>query len=438
MLTSLRLTNFKNFQDTHLSLGPLTLLVGTNASGKSNLRDAFRFLHGISRGYTLAEIMGEKWVDGGVLQWRGIRGGTREATYLQAETFVLEVTWEVTVADTEDANAAINKYCYCIEVAPNLKYKPPLLVRENLYENGIMVFETPDSRVTGLFGQAIKVAYVPDSSSLDQSLKPDEMYFHNNQPVLSQFAARIALGERFAPKLERAVHQTVVVLGPMRFLDLSPDAMRRSSLPGQTVLGDRGENLSSVLQAICQTEEGNKTLLSWLQELTPMDAVDFDFVPDLQGGVTLIIREKNGQRTSAYSASDGTLRFLAMAAALLGEEAAGFYFFEEMDNGIHPTRLALLLQLIEQRVADGSVQVVATTHSPPLLRLLSPKSLEHASLVYRSAEIPEARIIRLLDLPEARRVVREQDVARLLESGWLEDAVAFRDAQTQEPEKQAA
>ena len=58
MLTSLRLTNFKNFQDTELTLGPLTILVGTNASGKSNIRDAFRFLHGISRGYTLAEILG--------------------------------------------------------------------------------------------------------------------------------------------------------------------------------------------------------------------------------------------------------------------------------------------------------------------------------------------------------------------------------------------
>jgi len=264
------------------------------------------------------------------------------------------------------------------------------------------------------------------------------MSFHNNQPVLSQFAAHIALGGRFAPELQRAVHQTMAVLGSMRFLDLSPDAMRRSSLPGQAVLGDRGENLSSVLQAICQADEGKRTLLSWLQELTPMDAADFDFVPDLQGHITLTIKEKNGQKTSAYSASDGTLRFLAMAAALLGAEAARFYFFEELDNGIHPTRLSLLLQLIEQRVGDSHIQVIATTHSPPLLRLLSPESLEHASLVYRLVEEPAAHVVRLVDLPEARRVLREQDMARLLESGWLEDAVAFQNSQEQEPEKQAA
>ena len=57
MITSLRLKNFKSFADETLPLGPFTVIVGANASGKSNIRDAFRFLHGIGRGYTLAEII---------------------------------------------------------------------------------------------------------------------------------------------------------------------------------------------------------------------------------------------------------------------------------------------------------------------------------------------------------------------------------------------
>jgi len=117
-----------------------------------------------------------------------------------------------------------------------------------------------------------------------------------------------------------------------------------------------------------------------------------------------------------------------MIAALLGPESARFYFFEELDNGIHPTRLHLLLQLIEQQANKGKVQVVATTHSPALLRLLSPQSLEYVSVIYRSPESPAARIVRLLDLPDARRLALEQDVANLFEAGWLEDAVAFQEA----------
>ena len=74
MITSVRLTNFKNFADETLKLGPFTVIVGANASGKSNIRDAFRFLHGIGRGYTLAEIIGGKIGVGGQLEWGAIRG----------------------------------------------------------------------------------------------------------------------------------------------------------------------------------------------------------------------------------------------------------------------------------------------------------------------------------------------------------------------------
>jgi predicted ATPase len=212
----------------------------------------------------------------------------------------------------------------------------------------------------------------------------------------------------------------------MRFLDLNPDAMRRPSLPGQTTLGDRGENLSSVLQQICEVPERKATLLSWTQELTPMDARDFEFPSDLTGRILVTLVEGNGQRTSANSASDGTLRFLALIAAILAE-SDGLYFFEELENGIHPARLHLLLRLIEQRVARSRLQVIATTHSPTLLGLAQPETLETASLTYRLPGESDTRIKRVFDIPEARRVIGEQDLARLHSSGWLEDAVAFSD-----------
>ena len=54
--------------------------MGANASGKSNIRDAFRFLHGIGRGYTLADILGGK---GGQREWEGIRGAPNEIARLR-------------------------------------------------------------------------------------------------------------------------------------------------------------------------------------------------------------------------------------------------------------------------------------------------------------------------------------------------------------------
>src|SRR5258708_15542550 len=65
-ISRLVLRDFKGFHHAELDMSGFTVVVGTNASGKSNLRDAFRFIHGIGRGYTLAEIIGEKWIEGGV------------------------------------------------------------------------------------------------------------------------------------------------------------------------------------------------------------------------------------------------------------------------------------------------------------------------------------------------------------------------------------
>ena len=87
MFTSLRLERFKNFKDAELKLGPFTVLIGANASGKSNIRDAFRFLHGIGRGYSLAEIIGEKYGEGGERVWTGIRGGSRNLTVESSNAF---------------------------------------------------------------------------------------------------------------------------------------------------------------------------------------------------------------------------------------------------------------------------------------------------------------------------------------------------------------
>jgi predicted ATPase len=416
MIKTLRLDRFKNFESAELALGNFTLLVGTNASGKSNLRDAFRFLHGISRGYTLAEIIGEKWIEGGSLQWKGIRGGTREVAYKGGVTFSLETTTSTGISTYPEV------YKITVELADD--GRPPRVVGESLRPPGD---RTGDLYYDSNHGddpprqEGPQYIFVRLSNQHGKGKHGKRLRFASNQPVLSQIAT-----DRDATLAVRLIAQGVIgVLASMRFFDLSPDAMRIPSLPGQDVLGDRGENLSSVLQSICDSPSSKAAVLEWIRELTPSDVADLEFVPDQTGRVLVTLVESGGQRTSAYSASDGTLRFLAMIAAMLGPRSAGFYFIEELENGIHPTRLHLLLQLIEQTVAAGKIQVVATTHSPQLLGLLSQKARAHAALIYRLENQPDARIRRIGDIPEAARVLEEQDLARLHSSGWLEDVVAF-------------
>jgi predicted ATPase len=417
MLTKLHLKQFKNFKDASLALGQLTILVGTNASGKSNVRDACRFLHGIGRGYRLAEIIGEKWGEGGVLQWRGIRGGIREAAYYHGRSFSLTA---------EFAFDRLSQVVYSIEVEPEAETLGARVVRESLYSGGSMLFDSHPTENPPEQSDLKHIAVRIMPGGRDKKWPVRRVIA--DQPVLSQIGNEIrARRDSGAETMRDVVGGVMQALESMRFLDLHPEAMRSPSFPGQTVLGDRGENLSSVLQAIHEDSRQRRALIQWLRELTPMDVEDLDFSPDQVGRVLVTLVEREGRRTSIYSASDGTLRFLAMLAALLAPDPAELYFFEELENGIHPTRLYLLLQFIEQRVSRGRIQVVGTTHSPQLLRFVSPDNLAYAALVYRLPDQPDARIARIVDLPTARDVIERQDVGRLFESGWLEDAVAFRE-----------
>ncbi len=349
MLKKIEFRNFKNLKNTSLDLGPFTLLIGSNAAGKSNIRDGFRFLHGVARGYTLAEIMGEKYIEGGVLQWRGIRGGAKEIAYLDADSFTLNVDFEIHKDPGKLNNFFPFEGSYLIEVNPCGYNGNPVIVKESLYIRNLMMFDShPDKNPPAQQDQQhITVKIQPGG----KSRKAHTETFVAYQPVLTQFIERI--DEKRKDKASREtvhfVREAIAAFNSIRFLDLDPDAMRISSQPGQNILGDRGENLSSVLHAICGDPKQKQNLVEWIKELTPMDAKDFEFISDQTGKILVNLIEEKGQKTSAYSASDGTLRFLAMIAALLGPKPAKMYFFEELDNGLHPTRLYLLLQLAEKK-----------------------------------------------------------------------------------------
>ncbi len=422
MINFLRLRHFKNFADETIKLGPLTIIVGTNASGKSNIRDAFRFVHGIARGYALAEIIGEKYVEGGTLQWKGVRGGLKEVVEHTFNEFTIE-TKATLHNETERSGwrgrpnwSATHKIT--VNVADS--HSGPRVVKERFTTSWPSSFDShPDDDPPAQEEPEYIFVRLPRDKQNRKHGK--RLRFLSTAPVLSQLAKRKDVINRYRKPADAFMNS----LQSMRFLDLSPDIMRVPSYPGQTVLGDRGENLSSVLQAICAESSLKSALLEWVRELTPIDVEDFDFSSDQIGRILVSLVETSGNKTSAYSASDGTLRFLAIAAALMGPDSADFYFFEEIDNGIHPTRVALLLQLIEQHTRNGSVQVVATSHSPQLLAMLSETAREHAVLIYRQEHEAVGHIQRIMDIPTVREVLETQNLSRLHESGWFENVMAF-------------
>ena len=405
MITSIRLVNFKNFADETLRVGPFTVIVGTNASGKSNIRDAFRFLHGIGRGYSLAEIIGGKYGPGGQREWEPIRGATDEIVRFEQLQFSLEVGLELNGTELH----------YSIVV-------------------GVLEAGNGSSRIEGFWVRKEKfksgeaTVFEAHSSNLQLDLRtpetPNLAYLLNSdRPALTQLSS---LGQRVELSSNHYVLEFLSILANMRFLELSPDRMREPSFPGANILGDSGENLPTVLEEVCADPKRREILVSWVHELTPMDVTGFEFPRDPSGRIHLTLCEANGRKISAYSASDGTLRFLAMLAVLLGEDSGGLYFFEEIDTGIHPARQWLLLGLIEKQAAKNNIQIMTTTHAPDLLTFVNDSTFENMSVVCRLEDSHDAIIRPVDELPDAKKLRKSgRGLGGLLTEGWMETALAF-------------
>jgi hypothetical protein len=95
--------------------------------------------------------------------------------------------------------------------------------------------------------------------------------------------------------------------------------------------------------------------------------------------------------------------------------------------------LSLLVDLIENQTKRRNIQVVATSHAPLVLQFLSEDALANASIVYRLPDQPDARIKRILDVPEARRVIKEQNVSLLHASSWFEDVLNLTEDEETRP-----
>ena len=421
MITSLRLVDFKNFADETLRVGPFTVIVGANASGKSNIRDALRFLHGIGRGYTLAEIIGGKYGAGGQVEWAPIRGAASEIIRFGQSEFFLQVHLEV--------DGITARYSIGVKYDEDGRNGFRVTGEELLFWPGYIYRSHPEA--------PDPVRDQDDDAHLLLRMEKTEKqrkYGHRiavrpDQPALTQIREH----KNVVRTHKEYVQLVIDALAGIRFLDPVPDLMRKPAFPGQTVLGDGGEYLPTVLQEICTDPKRAAVFHEWARELTPMDVANFDFPRDvITGLVQLVIGETNEREVSAYSASDGTLRFLAMLAALLGKRpktldrrVARLYVFEEIDNGIHPSRLRLLLDLIEGQAAKGGIQVITTTHSPDLLAMIGDDTFNNTSVVCRLPDTDDAVIRPVRDLPSSEKLRRSQGLGRLHASGWMEDALAF-------------
>jgi hypothetical protein len=357
---SLQVQKFKGLRQASFDLTGLTLFVGPHGAGKSSLRDLFRFLHGLGRAYSLPEIAGERWGEAGTLEWSGIRGGPRELPYLGQDTFSLAL--QLAVPDGNQLRPA--DYAIEVQVAQS---RAPRVVRERLSVEGrgAFVFDSHpevDPPLQMPDRLAVRIGRTSRTGARGPTLLVDP-----RRPALSQLALHPAVRTR---SVTDSASWVLAAFRSLRFLEPTTQAMRRPSLPDQLVLGDHGENLSSVLHAIAQNKDQRETLLRSLRAFTDGLTNDIEFLTDATGRVLIALVERQGARLSAHSVSEGVLRFLTLLAALMGPESPGIWFMDNIDAGFSPSKLGLVLELLERHATATTRQVVATMRDEDALGTL--------------------------------------------------------------------
>lgn len=132
---------------------------------------------------------------------------------------------------------------------------------------------------------------------------------------------------------------------------------------------------------------------------------------------------EGGRTFPAPVLSDGTLRFAAIAAAFFQPDMPALITLEEIENGIHASRLRLLVELLPNRAGAGQTQVIGTTHSPTLLNWLQPQEYAHTFFCKRDEKSGESRILPLTQIPRFNDIIKKQPIGDLFAEGWLEAAL---------------
>ena len=397
MIKSFFFHQFKSFSQTELNLTDLTILIGSNGSGKSNLTEALRILAESATGQPLAII-----TDGSRNVGSVIRGGSIGCPQVPHTSFELGCTFEC-----EDYNLI---YRITISTKKGVQVEKESLIR--LYANGdkkeeiFSVSELKDGylSVTCLsdkfddYKRQISVSpYVSVLSQIGNLLPTDSkmlIHGHKDAKALAQSLSKIFF---FQPRIE---------------------LMRDYVRIGEETLNPNGANLSAVLYALCQMNGQSiavkENILSIIRNLPDNEIEDIAFIKTALNDVIFFLKEKyNEYPMDAKQLSDGTLRCLAIVALIFSEKPNSIIVMEEPDNGVHPSRVKRLLQAVCRVAKERQLTLLFTTHNPILMDAADAYNAEDVVICYRDKNDGNSHFRRMVDFPDYFRLATKGSTGNL-------------------------
>lgn len=405
MLTQIHIKHFKSYQAQTLHLAPLTLMIGANASGKSNALEAFRFLCWLSQGQKLTVL--KHRVDDSE---RILRGQVRDLGYLGANRFGLGCSLDSSIWNWNHLEIELSLREDELHITQETITSP----QENfpLYR----IVQTSSGLNTD-----VRVAY----NNFARGGKKPQLSCTDQMAIMQQLAssARFESGHK---KAQQEIPNTTAIfqqiLANTLFLDPIPTLMRGDSYPERRLRGDC-KNLSGVLFTLWQDPKLKPIIIDFIKSLPEQNIQDITFFTDRRGQVSLELLENFGGQTRKCAVellSDGTLRVLAIAAALLSTPTGSTLVIEEVDNGVHPSRARQLLATMREQAQQRQIRLLLTTHNPALMDALPDSALGDVVFCYRNPNTGDSQLIRLSDLQDYVGLVSQGPLGELVTNGVVD------------------
>ncbi len=416
-ITELRLTAFKSYADVSMPLEPLTLLIGRNGSGKSNALDALEVLSRLARGDEVRDA-----VDGDRRDAGGVRGGVEGCTPHGSDSFTLGAT--VLTSQGEQVTLDV-----AVQVRPQVQISAEKLCH----------FVGGQWRTLLESQEANKHRADLDATVWNGKRGKDpRRTFRSSHLLTTQLPLRFAGNNDAETELLRVVGEVLAVLGSVFHLDPVPHLMRQYVPEQDVVLRRNADNLSAAVNHLKHTDKQRfNQLVDVVRGLPEYEIRSLDVGKGSFGEVMLALKERSGRSSvpvPARQMSDGMLRMLAIATALLtgggglaiagnaSESSALMLVIEELENGLHPSQAAALLDLVTSASADLGYQVMLTTHSPALLNALSGDLHRGVLVVQRDRTSGRSTATRLVDLPGYLRLMATSKLGEAVTAGRLGEA----------------
>lgn len=352
-LKSVSIQHYKSLAEVEIAnLNPLTLLVGANGTGKSNIVDALKFIRDIAVD-GLDHAISKRDGIGIIRQY----SPTRPFQISIVVNFVQQFddgeqrdgSYEITLSSLKGGN-------YRVE------HEAAIWWDDNLYFSG-------DEFIGGEISQCSLTRNALGEIRIDGDL--DEI-------KLSPDVA--TLGSRM-----HQMHLIGVFFSHFRFSTIFPNTLREPSRPDtDRALKESGQNWASVLKALKKTSAGRQSIERIKETMqVVMPTLQDVAVKSVGGYLVPQFRVQDNDDDKAHDfdpvqLSDGTLRIFGILLALYQTPPPPFLALEEPEQTVHPAILATLAEAF--REVSEHTQIFVTSHSPHFVDFFQPEEIRVVSM----------------------------------------------------------